>query len=163
VVLASLVFLGFLAVLRSRLVEAEGKPGRLTGLAHSAGTVAATLLVVAGVFWGAVAYTANEDTAFQVDPNTKRLVGEMAYLLFVTGVFSALPLVLATSLVARRTGVLPRWLAWLGLLVAVTMLGALAVLPFFFFLGWTLLVSVVLLLRHPGRVTAPAAPVESGA
>ena len=88
-------------------MEAEEKPGRLTGLAHSAGTVAATLWVSAGVFWGAVAYTANEDTAFQVDPNTERLVGEMAYLLFVTGIFSALPLVLATSLVARRTGVLP--------------------------------------------------------
>lgn len=147
VVLASLVFVAFLSVLRGRLAETGGRDGALPVLAFGAGIAAATLWVVAGVFWGSVAYTANETEAFRVDPNTERLVGEVAYLFFVTGIVSALLVVLATSVVALRTGVLPRWLAWLGLPVAVTMLGALAVLPFFFFLVWVALVSASLVVR----------------
>ena len=56
--------------------------------------------------------------------------------------------VIATALVSLRSGPLPKWLAWLSLLVAATML--LAVLAFFFlsWLGWVLVVSIVLTWRH---------------
>ncbi len=152
VVLASLVFLAFLAVLRSRLVRAEGRAGTLTTVTFGAGIAAATLWIVAAVFWMAISYTASETKEFRVDPDTERLVSEMGYLFFVTGIYATIPVVLGTSLIALRTRVLPRWLGWLGLLVAGSLLAALGVFPFFFFLGWVLLVSIVLLARD-----APAA------
>jgi len=148
-VVASLVFLGFLAVARSRLARAEGRAGPWTTLTFGSGIAATTLWLVAGVFWMAVAYTASETKEFRVDPDTERLVSEMGYLFFVTGIYATIPVVLGISLVALRTGVLPRWLGWLGLPVAASLLGALGVFPFFVFLGWVLLVSIVLIARGP--------------
>lgn len=153
IVAASLFFLGFLAVLRDRMARAEGRQEPLATLSAGGGLVAAALWLVAGVFWMAIAYTANETKEFRVDPNTERLVSEMAYLFWVTGMYAAIPVVLGTSLLALRTGVLPKWLGWLGLPVAVSLLGALGGFPFFLFLGWVLLVSIVLCCADsaPGR------------
>jgi len=147
IVAASLCFLGFLAVARSRLSRAEGRAGPWTTLTFGSGIAATTLWLVAGVFWMAVAYTANETKEFRVDPDTERLVSEMGYLFFVTGIYATIPVVLGISLVALQTTVLPRWLGWLGLPIAVSLLGALGVFPFFLFLGWVLLVSTVLIVR----------------
>ena len=154
---ASLVFVGFLAVLRDRMARGVDRAGSLTTFAFGGGLAAATLWIVAGVFWMAIAYTENETTEFVLDPDTERLVSEMAYLLFVTGTYATIPVVLGTSVSALRTGVLPKWLGWLGVVVAVSLLGALGVFPFFLFLGWVLLLSVVFLARtgeaaaQPGR------------
>ena len=155
VLAASLVFLLFVTVLRERLTGASGPLGSVV---LGAGLIATTLWIIAAVFWGGVAYTANETHPFRVDPDTERLVGEMAYLFFVAGTVAALPLVVATSLAARRSGVLPRWLVVLGLVVAFTMLGALAVLPFFLFLAWVVLVAVTLAIRG-GQPVAGRTPV----
>lgn len=156
VVLASLVFLGFLAVLRSRLARAEGRAGPLTTLIFGAGIAASTIWLVAGVFWMGVAYTTSETKEFRIDPDTERLVSEMAYLFWVTGMYAAILVVLGTSLLALRTRVLPRWLGWLGLPIAVSLLGSLGVFPFFLFLGWVLLVSTVLLTRTGEVAARPA-------
>jgi hypothetical protein len=64
--------------------------------------------------------------------------------------------VLATSLVALRTGVVSRWLAWLGLVVAPITFFAPLSFPVLVFLAWVLVVSGVLLMRSttepsPGR------------
>jgi hypothetical protein len=151
IVAAALCFIGFLAVLRDRLARPEAEAGALTNLAFGGGLAAATLWLVAGVFWTGVAYTANETAEYVVDPNTERVVSEMAYLFFVTGVYATILVVLGTSLVALRTRVLPRWLGWLGLLIAASLLGALGVFPFFLFLGWVLAVSVALVRRGEER------------
>lgn len=153
IVAAALCFLGFLAVLRNRLEATKGGRASLAAAAFGAGIAATTLWLVAGVFWMAVAYTANETNEFRVDPDTQRLVSEMAYLFFVAGAYASILVVLGTSL-ALRTRLLPKWLGVLGLVVAVSLLGALGVFPFFLFLGWVLIVSVVLLVRPSGAVAA---------
>ena len=153
VLAASLCFLSFLAALRDRLAEAEGRGGPLTQLAFGAGLVATALWVVAGVFFMAVAYTEDQDTRFVVDPNTERLVSEMGYLIWVSATPVALLVVLASSVLALRTCFLPRWLAWPGLVSVATMVVFLAVIPFVLFLAWVLITSIVLMLR--------AAPVPS--
>ncbi|MGH3136437.1 MAG: hypothetical protein ACRDPV_08090 [Gaiellaceae bacterium] len=156
IVAASLVFLVFLAVARSRFARTESSVGFLPTMTLGSGIAAATLWLVSGVFWMAVAYTASETKEFRVDPNTERLVSEMAYLFFVTGMYATIPFVLGTSLLALRTRALPRWLGWLGLLVSVSLLGALGVVPFFLFLGWVLLVSIVFIVRQPVEAAATA-------
>jgi hypothetical protein len=60
---------------------------------------------------------------------------------------SAALLVLAASIVAHRTGLLPRWLALAGFVVAPALLFAIFFLPLFAWLAWVLAISVVLLVR----------------
>jgi hypothetical protein len=74
----------------------------------------------------------------------------------------AIPLLLATGLVARRTGALPGWLAWFSLLLALLLaiipigwLGVLIGLPL-----WTLITAVVL-YRIGSRPEAPPLLVET--
>jgi hypothetical protein len=49
--------------------------------------------------------------------------------------------------VAHRTGLLPRWLALAGFVVAPVLLLAIFFLPLFAWLAWVLAVSAVLLVR----------------
>jgi hypothetical protein len=57
--------------------------------------------------------------------------------------------VVAISLAALRYGLLPRWLGWTGLAVAVLLPTAIAFLGFLIFLAWMLAVSVTLAMRRP--------------
>jgi hypothetical protein len=58
-------------------------------------------------------------------------------------------LVTATSAAARRTGLLPQWLAWLGFVVAASMITSFTFIPFLAFLAWLLLVGLILAARRP--------------
>jgi chromate transport protein ChrA len=65
-------------------------------------------------------------------------------------------LVVATALVSARTGLLPKWLTWLSFVVAATLLFAFMFIPILIFLGWVLVVSIVLLWKEAREpVTAP--------
>ena len=49
----------------------------------------------------------------------------------------------ASSIVALRGGALPRWLGWLGVVIAITLLFSFLFLPLLVFLAWVVIVSVV--------------------
>ncbi len=68
-------------------------------------------------------------------------------LLALFGGFAAIAHVLATSVVVLRTGVFPRWVAWLGVAVAFVLLfvGVLGMPLMLALLLWLLVVSVLLL------------------
>ena len=55
---------------------------------------------------------------------------------------------------ALRTGLLPKWIAWLSFPVALTMLVAFFFIPFLIMLGWILVVSATFMMRWE----APPAP-----
>ena len=52
---------------------------------------------------------------------------------------------------------MPKWIAWLSFVVALTMLVAFFFIPFLIMCGWILVVSIVLIMR---RETA-AAPIAA--
>ena len=143
---AFLLMLVFLSSLRAVLVEAEGAPGRLTALAYAGGVASAVLLLAANAFFAAPAITARDSKTFVLDPNTYRFVNDTGYVFFVTGVMAAVLMVAGTSLVALRTGVFPRWFAWIGFLVAVTLVVAFFFVPVFILWGWILVTSAYMLL-----------------
>ncbi len=58
------------------------------------------------------------------------------------GGFTAIVLVLTTSIVTLQTGVFPQWLAWLGFVAAFALLFAIIFLPMLALLIWVLVVSV---------------------
>jgi hypothetical protein len=149
-VIGGVFFLWFLGTLRARLVGAEGVPGRLAGIAFAGGIATAVFLI--GVPLGDVAAAIADD----LEPAAAQALNEVGTAFFVGAEFSAVVLLVATALVALRTAVLPRWLAWVSLLLALWLLiapigwlGLIVGFPL-----WILVVSVLLY----GRAETLATP-----
>jgi hypothetical protein len=148
---AALSFLWFLGTLRSVLVRAEGDPARWTAVAFAAGVASATLLLASASLYVAPAATAGDED-FPFDASTAQTFENAGFTLLVSSTMAGGLLVLATSIVAHRTGLLPGWLALGGFLVAAALLFAIFFFPLFAWLAWVLAVSVVLIVRT-ARVT----------
>lgn len=148
-----LAFVVFLTALRERLLAAEEGPGRLGALAFGAGVASAAVWIVSMIVARADALTAINTSRFRVDPNTYRLLADSAYAGWVAATIVSSLVVWATSAVALRTGLLPRWFAWLGVVVGISQLGALFFIPFVAWWVWVAVTSV-LLVRRPERATA---------
>ena len=162
---SALAFLSFLGTLRDMLVRAEGGPGTLSALVFGPGLVFAALYV-AGVSLFAAPASLADDTDFKLDPNTAQLFNNAGYFLLVGGVMVASILVLSTSTAALRTGILPAWLGWAGLIVAVAMIFAFFFLPILVFVAWVLVVSLVMLVaawRVRGGAVPPPPPTATTA
>jgi hypothetical protein len=151
---AALLFIWFLAKLRERLARHEGSVGTLTTLAYGAGTVAVALWLVGSALFTSAAFARDDTSKFKLDPNTFRILDDTGYGIWISGTTVALLTVVATAVLALRTGLLPRWLAWLSFPVAVTMLVSFFFIPFLIMLGWILVVSVTLIVRR--EASAPA-------
>ena len=155
-----LFILWFGAGLRQRLRAAEGPGGRLSSVALGGA------ILLAGMLWlGAAAAAAISGAkSFGGVPGPESAdvarflpqVGYAAILLF--GMFGAIAPIDATSLVALRTGVLPRWLALLGLLCAVVLLFGVVFLPMVALPIWLLAASFVL-FRLPSVEAEPVTVV----
>jgi hypothetical protein len=151
--LGTLAFVWFLGSLTTSLRSAEGGGGRVASIAFGGGlamAVCALLLPSGGV---TIALGAETMSATSADA-LRHLPG-----VFYIGVelFAAV-LVGATGLVALRTAALPRWFAWLSLLLALLLLippigwvGVLLGVPL-----WTVGVSLLLARRAGTSVQAGA-------
>jgi hypothetical protein len=148
------LFFWWLGTLRAHLRAAESPGDRLTALAYGGGVATAVclMLVVGPDMAGAI----NNDDLDASAASALTSVGDV----FFIGAEYLLPVMLvATALLALRTLVLPRWLAWVTLFVALVLLIApigWAALIFAFPL-WILVVSF-LLWRKSSRPIATTAP-----
>jgi hypothetical protein len=152
--LAGILFvLAFFAALRTRLVDAEPGGGRLGQFAFGSGIASSVLFVVAVSAFVSPLFAANDTEAFR-DADIFRITQTLGYELWVTAVVVGALAVWATAAVALRTRVLPRWFAWLSVLVGVLCLFALFFIPAFIFWGWIVLTAVLLTWRRaaPTRV-----------
>ena len=129
-VLAGLCFLVFLVRLRSRLLTAEGETGE-SALVTASGAVFVAMLFVAaasrGVIGFAVKSPANNETL--PDADTLRYLPQIGYAITGTGGLLAAAVTMATtSWLIVRTAVFGRWLAWVGAVAALVVIGASAAL-----------------------------------
>jgi hypothetical protein len=148
---AALALIVFTAAVRSLIRRPEQDTSMLGSLALAGGTAQAAL-ILAGNAVSRGAGFASMDKDFHLDPNTRRYLEDIGYLLFVSGALAGILLVVAVSLAALRYGLLPRWLGWTGFAVAVLLPTAIAFLGFLIFVAWMLAVSVTLATRQ--RATA---------
>jgi hypothetical protein len=157
-VLGGLAFLWFLTRLRSDLRQAEGGTGALSNLAFGAGVVFTAVWMVSASAFAAVAYAAKFGDAPVSNADLVRVLPQMAWLiLLLGGGFVTLFLALLVSVLILQTGVFPRWLAWLGIVVAIVQLFDVVYESIFPFLAWALVASIVMLLRRQkAPVTATA-------
>ena len=155
-----LCLFGFLSALRTRLLAAEGQPGRLSTLAFGSGVASAVLWTVAISLFTAPAFTANDTSASNVVPSTFRMFSDFGYQIWVAAVIVAAVTVWAASALAIRTGVLPRWFGWIGVVAGILQLFAIFFIPAFIFWGWILITAALLTVRPS---PAPSAPASSAA
>jgi hypothetical protein len=158
-VLGGLAFLGFVAGLRVVLRRAEGEPGTLSSLVFGAGVLFTAVWSVSAATLAAVAYAVEFGDAPVSNPDLVRVLPQLgSFLLLLGGGFAGILLVLATSVLAFRTRVFPRWFAWLGILVAIALVVDVAymnILPLVALVG---VASIALLLMRQDETATGAAP-----
>jgi hypothetical protein len=159
-VVAALLLVWFVTDLRGRLRAVEPEPHNLSSLAFASGIASATLLTAAVSLGVGPTFTIEDTDRFTVDPDTIRLVGDTSYLLLVGSMMVTAILIAATSVLAIRTAVLPTWLGWVGLVVALAQLVGILFFPLFALWAWVLIVSIALIARpaEPGVADGTPAP-----
>lgn len=160
--LAVVLFLWFVATLRSRIAPVEGEPRTLSALAFGGGIAGASLFAGGAALLAGTSLAAELATGFVVDPNMARFALTAGYLLLTASVFANCVLIVATSVLIFRTGVLPTWLSWAGFAAVVLAVIEIFLFPAFVIPVWVLVVSVVLMLHKvdvglPSKETIRAA------
>jgi hypothetical protein len=155
---AIFAFFFFVGAVRNRLRVPQTPEGGLPALAFGGGIAAATLVLVANATTMAGAFRADEDG--RIDPGAAAALNDIASLIIGIAAPVALAVfVAATGIVSITTGVLPKWLGWTSLLIALGFL--IPYISFIFWLpfgAWVLVVSV-LLYRQPGEESLASRPV----
>ena len=113
------LFMWFLGVLRSFLIEAEDAPGRLSTLAFTAGMIGYGLNVVGQ----APQVTLTLPSAHTMTPGTAAALTDLGWVLLIVANIPLAVMFFAVAAVSLRTKVFPVWLGWLAVVA-----GAAAVL-----------------------------------
>jgi hypothetical protein len=148
--LSLIAFLWFLGSLWAALRGAEGEPAWLSFVAAVSG-----LTIVAAVSVGGGWPLAVFRQAEELDPQIARLLFDQGNFAFANAWVMLASLSLATGVVSIRTGALPHWLGWTGVLIASGLLAARAIwassglvfIPFGLCYLWLIAISIVLIRR----------------
>jgi hypothetical protein len=106
-------FIWFIGALRSFLAGAEGEGGRLGTTAYGGGLIAVGALIVSlGIAAAAELHPAR-------DPEITRAIWDASVLVFAVAAPAAAVFLVGNGLSILRTGYLPSWMGWLGLVAAV--------------------------------------------
>jgi len=154
----TLCVIGFFAALRQRLAQAEHT--EMGVLAYGAGIASALAAMLGIAMFTAPAFVASDTSAADVVPSTFRMLNDMGYQYWVIGATIGAIVVWATSAVAIRTGVLPRWFGWVGVIVGVIQLVAILFFPILLWWVW-ILVAAALLTWRRDAITARPVPASS--
>jgi hypothetical protein len=146
---AGIAFLWFIGVVREQLGNVEDR-------LFSTVFLGSGLLFLAMLFIGAVNSTSLLAMLAGPNPNAELFAysrSSTQTLISVYAMRMAAVFTLSVSTVGLRTSGLPRWVSYLGYLVALTLLLAAGEHKWFqlLFPTWVLLVSVVILFTHPQR------------
>jgi hypothetical protein len=156
---AALLFVGFLVAVVALLRAADPRSPAATAAVVAGSAYFALYLAAAASFMAPAATLAlDPESGGRVTPELADFARGLSmlgdWLLLVFSMLAAAVLVLATSLGALRSRLLPRWLARGGLLVAASLLAGAAFFPALLFLLWAIAVSVVLLRVREGEARA---------
>jgi hypothetical protein len=161
--LSLIAFLWFLGSLWAALRRAEGEPAWLSLVALSSGLMVVAV-ASAGNSWPLAVLRRDEG----LDPQVARLLFDQGNFAFANAWVMLASLSLATGVASIRTGVLPRWLGWAGIVIAGGLLAARAIwassglvfIPFGFCYLWLIAISVVLLRRAGASERRPREAVQ---
>jgi hypothetical protein len=159
---AGLAFLWFVGVVRDRIGAAEDRFFATVFL--GTGLLFVAMLFVAGAVAGGLIATESQPGSSGVSPDVWRLGRQTTFtVLNVYAMRMAGAFTISTTAIGLRLGILPRWLAVFGGVVAVVLLLTIERFAWvqILFPLWVLVLSIHLLL-HPPTDTAETAPRPSG-
>lgn len=145
---AGIAFLWFVATVRHRIGAHEDRFFATVFLAS--GILFVGMLYAAAASAGASFGAIKFQAAPAPTPDVLVFARGLAYtFLFVYGMRAAAVFMIVSSTIGLRTGTLPRWLAFVGYLVALVLLFSVSYSRAFVFVfpGWVTLVSIELLVR----------------
>jgi len=159
-ILGAMLFLWFLSGVRSRLRAAEGEDGTLSTLAFGAGVVFVGLLSVGALALASVpASISFAENKVPTGADTVQFADSLGYgAILVGAMLSAAVMIFTISIITLRTGALPKWSAWVGILAAIALLFAVIWIPQIALLIWTLCVSIAMLVRPAEATQAVPTP-----
>ena len=149
---AGIAFLWFIGVLRDRLAQLEDR--FFATVFFGSGLLFLAMLFAAAAVIGAIVLVASVSTPQELmNSATFRFARATSYIIAnVYAIKMAAVFMISTSTVVIRTGIAPRWIAFLGFLLALMLLigsffisWSFAVLPF-----WVFLISVYILIDNLG-------------
>jgi len=139
------LFILFLGVLRTRLYAAETGSRHWTAIAFGGGMVTAAMLI------GTSTPVLAASGADGLEPSAAQALGVLEYAFFIGAGIAGASLLAATGVLAIRTPVLPTWLGWASLVIALLMLTIIGPIGFIaIVIGlplWVLVVSILLWRR----------------
>ena len=147
---AGVAFLWFIGVLRDRLAQLEDR--FFATVFFGSGLLFLAMLFAAAAVIGAIVLVASVSTPQELmNSATFRFARATSYIIAnVYAIKMAAVFMISTSTVVIRTGIAPRWIAFLGFALALTLLmgsffisWSFAVLPF-----WVFLISVYILIDN---------------
>jgi hypothetical protein len=143
--LCGLFLVWFGAGLRQRLRTVEGPGGRLTNIAFAGATLSAAMIWVGAAAIASISGAKSlGGTPGPTTADIARFLPQIGYAaILIFAMFGAIAMIDATSIVAWRTGILPRWFAYLGFLCGIVLLFAVVFLPMVAFPIWLLAASFV--------------------
>jgi hypothetical protein len=140
--------------LRTAISRGTDRSDPLAALAWAGTTGCAALILGGNALSRATAFAALDDK-FVLNPSTRKLFENAGYLLFVSGTFAAILLVVAVAISVFRFRTLSRWVAWVSVVTALLLPLAIIFVGFLVFLVWVLAISVSL-WSHGRAETATA-------
>ncbi len=149
---AGVAFLWFIGVLRDRLAQLEDR--FFATVFFGSGLLFLAMLFAAAAIIGAIVLVASVSTPQELmNSATFRFARAASYIIAnVYAIKMAAVFMISTSTVVIRTGIAPRWIAFLGFLLALILLmgsffisWSFAILPF-----WVFLISVYILIDNLG-------------
>lgn len=153
---AGVAFLWFIGVLRDRLGELEDR--FFATVFFGSALLFLAMLFAAAATIGAIVLVASISTPQELMNSASfRFARASSYIVAnVYAIKMAAVFMISTSTVVIRTGIVPRWIAFLGFLLAMILLigsfymsWSIAVLPF-----WVCLISIYILIDNLGRGSA---------
>jgi hypothetical protein len=152
--LAAMVLVFFGGYLRSVLRRAEGEGHMLSAL-----VLAGTTIVAVGLAIDASITVALVDSAEEIEPAAVQALMALWENDFVPFIVGAMTFILASGISILRHGVLPKWLGWVAIALAVISLTPIGFVGAIGVALWIAVVSVMLALRERrAGPTPPATP-----
>jgi hypothetical protein len=148
-----LLFIWFLASLRSHFLAAEGQPGRLSTLAFGGGIAAAVIAMLIPVADEVGALNKND-----IDASGAAVLHHFSDAFFVATEYMLPVFFFSSAILALRHGALPKWLGWFSVLIGIVLLiGPIGWAALIFATPiWVLIVSVWLYLRSQTAAPGPS-------
>ncbi len=145
-------FLFFVASLR-QTVSRFDRQGLLTTLTTLGGGIYAALALAAIALEGAVRTMSDDTYQHRVYPELIHAAGDAGYIIHATGGVGLSVMILAASIAFIRSGVVPKWAGWLGVVVGVAALASVAFIPMIVWLAWILIVALILFWKGAATTT----------